>query len=94
MANVDLEVYSFDQLGGENDLAGYLDEDFNDFNDETFGDVLGGDANPGESLFLSLDLIPSIGLNRLTESSMKVATSTLLDLRIDSSVRTPPQTLD
>lgn len=53
MANVDLEVYSFDQLGGENDLAGYLDEDFNDFNDETFGDVLGGDANPGESLFHS-----------------------------------------
>ncbi|GAA5899296.1 deadenylation-dependent mRNA-decapping factor PAT1 [Sporobolomyces salmoneus] len=47
MEAVDLEVYHFDSLGGENDLAGLLDEDLNEFNSETFGSLDDlGDAAP------------------------------------------------
>lgn len=50
MEDEDLAVYHFDSLGGENDLAGLLEEDSNSFNDETFG-TFSADADPlGASL--------------------------------------------
>lgn len=48
----DLAVYSFSELGGENDLAGLLDEDSNAFNDDTFGDL----GDPSKFLFLTLHI--------------------------------------
>ncbi|GAA5956454.1 hypothetical protein JCM3765_005664 [Sporobolomyces pararoseus] len=69
----DLAVYSFSELGGENDLAGLLDEDSNAFNDDTFGDL--GDPSRdfdfagSTNRFLGTDAASTAGLQPVPKAN-------------------------